>query len=99
MFGMKYLTDVTTLELNVDKCNGCTMCTVVCPHAVFQMFEKKARIVARDACMECGACATNCPEDAISVRAGVGCAQAIIMGRLRGTEPDCGCGSGSSDCC
>jgi len=47
----------------------------------------------RDACMECGACARNCPTGALSVKAGVGCAAAIIVGALRGTEPTCGCGS------
>jgi formate hydrogenlyase subunit 6/NADH:ubiquinone oxidoreductase subunit I len=46
--------------------------------------------------MECGACQNNCPADAISVGAGVGCAQAVINGFLRGTEPDCDCSGG---CC
>ena len=58
---------------------------------------KAARIRDREACMECGACARNCPASALSVKAGVGCAQAIIIGKLRGTAPDCGCGS--SGCC
>ena len=30
--------------------------------------------------MECGGCAKNCPEEAISVNPGVGCAAAIIAG-------------------
>lgn len=47
-------------------------------------------------CMECGACAINCPVEAISVRPGVGCAAAIVadwFGRLRksekGRQPGC----------
>lgn len=85
-----YLKDVVTLSLDKNKCTGCGMCTVVCPHAVFVMNEKKAIIADRDACMECGACALNCPAAAIGVNAGVGCAAAIINGALAGSEPCCG---------
>jgi len=98
MIGMAYLPNVVTLEYDADKCNGCQMCLMVCPHAVFAMENKRAKIVDRDACMECGACAKNCPEKALSVRAGVGCAYAIIIGAIRKTEPNCGCGD-SSSCC
>jgi ferredoxin len=42
------------------------------------MDEKRARVVDKDACMECGACALNCPVTAISVDAGVGCASGMI---------------------
>lgn len=87
-----YLPDVVTLELDVDKCNGCRMCIIVCPHEVFEMVDKRARIANRDACMECGACALNCETEAISVQSGVGCAAAVIQGAIRGTEPVCGCG-------
>jgi len=88
---MRYLTGVVTLELDGEKCNGCRMCTLVCPHFVFAVDNGKARIVERDACMECGACALNCPEGALSVDAGVGCASAVLTGKLRGTEPTCDC--------
>jgi NAD-dependent dihydropyrimidine dehydrogenase PreA subunit len=98
MTRLRYLPKVTTLELDRQKCNGCGICLLVCPHAVFVFEAKKAAIANRDACMECGACANNCPEGALSVRAGVGCAYAIIMGQLRGTEPSCGC-EDSQSCC
>ncbi len=76
------------------------MCVDVCPHAVFKMKGKKAEMVNRDACMECGACSRNCPAEAIMVTAGVGCASGIINGLLRGTEPTCDCGDdNSSGCC
>ncbi|HUU44159.1 MAG TPA: mercury methylation ferredoxin HgcB [Acidobacteriota bacterium] len=97
MNGLQYLTDVATLELDASRCNGCAMCVHVCPHAVFALREKRAVIVDRDACMECGACALNCPEEAITVNAGVGCAEAIIRGSLRGGEPTCG--EGNDSCC
>jgi len=95
LFGLRYLPGVVTLALETSKCNGCRMCVQVCPHGVFEIEAKRARIADRDACMECGACARNCPEGAISVDSGVGCATAVILGALRGTEPTCDC---SCDC-
>jgi len=74
------------------------MCLIVCPHAVFGYEERKAFISDLDACMECGACEMNCPEGAISVRSGVGCAAGILNGLLRGTEPTCECDSGGNCC-
>ncbi|MHC4355709.1 MAG: mercury methylation ferredoxin HgcB, partial [Planctomycetota bacterium] len=85
---LQYLKDVVTLELDAEKCIGCKKCEEVCPHGVFVVADGKAQIADRDNCMECGACQINCPADAISVGAGVGCAQAVINGFLRGTEPD-----------
>ena len=72
-----YIKNVVTLELNEQKCSGCNMCILVCPHEVFEMKNKKSIIRHKDACMECGACAKNCPEEAIYVRTGVGCAAGI----------------------
>ena len=54
------------------------MCTQVCPHGVFVLEGKKASVTDADLCMECGACAMNCPAGAIEVEAGVGCASAVI---------------------
>ncbi len=87
---MKYLKNVATLQYDADKCTGCGMCMAVCPHRVFAPHEGKVRITDRDLCMECGACARNCPFDAIDVQQGVGCAAAILMGMLTGSEPTCG---------
>ena len=95
---LRYLSGVVTLRLDELKCNGCGMCTTVCPHAVFCIGNGKARIADRDACMECGACQRNCPDGAIEVQSGVGCVTAIVKGALSGTEPDCDC-SGRSSCC
>ena len=92
MSEFRYLENVATLELDGEKCIGCGMCGVVCPHGVLEIVERKARITDRDLCMECGACARNCPVAALSVEAGVGCASAIIHGWLTGQEPSCDCG-------
>lgn len=100
MIRHKYLKNVVTLALNADKCIGCGMCLNVCPHKVFRLNSGKAWIGDRDRCMECGACARNCPVEALAVKAGVGCAAAIIQGKLKGTAPCCGGSDGNkSSCC
>ncbi len=88
---MQYLKNVVTLKLNEARCTGCAMCTKVCPHAVFELKNAKARIKDINNCMECGACALNCKDDALSVKSGVGCAAGIINGILNNTEPSCDC--------
>ena len=93
----RYLKDVTTLAFTADKCVGCWRCTEVCPHGIFDVNGEKVQITDKDLCMECGACALNCPAKAIEVNAGVGCAAAIIMGWFTGKEPSCGCDD--SGCC
>ena len=88
MSTFQYLEGVVTLEYDQGKCVGCTMCTIVCPHEVFRMEAKKALLVARDMCMECGACMRNCPVNAITVEAGEGCVRGIIN-ELLGIEGPC----------
>ncbi|MCL2126611.1 MAG: 4Fe-4S binding protein [Treponema sp.] len=93
----RYLKNVVSLSFDSEKCTGCGKCVEVCPHGVFNFAEGKARVTERDLCMECGACALNCPAEAITVNAGVGCAAAYIFGWLTGGEPACGCSGG--ECC
>lgn len=89
---LTYLKDVVTLNLNEEKCVGCGMCVDVCPQAVIGMNGVgRAWIQDRDACMECGACSRNCPTEAFSVQAGVGCAAAVIDSMLGREESTC-CG-------
>ena len=105
---LTYLKDVVTLKLDQEKCTGCGMCLEVCPHEVFKMNTRHVEIQNRDACMECGACSRNCPFDAITVRAGVGCAAAVINAMLGRTDTACCCttesgcspsGKKSAACC
>lgn len=90
---MTYLRDVVTLALDAGKCNGCGMCLEVCPHSVLARAEKRVRIDERDACMECGACAMNCPTGALQVQSGVGCAAAVLIGKATGRPVCCGPGT------
>jgi NAD-dependent dihydropyrimidine dehydrogenase PreA subunit len=86
-----YLKDVVTLKLDEEKCVGCGMCLIVCPHAVLRPANGKVEIRDRDACMECGACSQNCPFKAVSVRSGVGCATAVINSALGRKTSSCCC--------
>jgi len=97
-FHLNYLKDVVSLELDSEQCNGCGQCTRVCPREVLKLTDGKARIVERDRCMECGACALNCEAGALSVEAGVGCAAAVINGAL-GRDSACCCSTDSGGGC
>ena len=90
MAQLVYLKGVVTLEFDPEKCSGCGTCLEVCPRSVLARSNGHVRIVDRDACMECGACVRNCPTEALKVRAGVGCAAAVINSVL---------GRNSSSCC
>ena len=88
------------MSVNKDKCTGCGLCVDVCPHAVFKIEEKKASIVQRKYCMECGACKMNCAFGAIEVESGVGCAAAVIGSLFSGNKnPECGCSDKGGGCC
>jgi len=93
----RYLDNTAILRLTVEKCIGCGNCELVCPHRIFRLRDRKAEILDPDACMECGACAKNCPTNAIYVNPddGCGCAAYIInswIARVRGKAPSgCGC--------
>jgi NAD-dependent dihydropyrimidine dehydrogenase PreA subunit len=82
---------VNTLQYIPELCIACAMCWEVCPHGVFAE-GKTAQLVKQAACMECGACALNCPTNAIAVQSGVGCAAAMIKAALTGSkEKGCDC--------
>ncbi len=99
---VSYLKDVVSLSYFEEKCTGCSRCAEVCPHAVFVMRGPKAALVARDNCIECGACSLNSAFGAIAVTRGVGCAAAMINGLMTKGNADlgtCDCGSDSGGCC
>ena len=91
MTGLTYIQGVTTLALDEALCNGCMMCLKVCPHPVFERRKRAVVIRKPDLCIECGACTLNCPEGALSVNPGVGCAAAILKGWVTRSKPNCSC--------
>lgn len=88
-----------TLQYDSSLCIGCGMCVMVCPHAVFVMEGRLARLVRPDACMECGACELNCPPGALVVDSGVGCAAAMIRAALTGQKQPACSGDAAGSCC
>jgi NAD-dependent dihydropyrimidine dehydrogenase PreA subunit len=97
MKNFRYLDATAILRLSEEKCIGCGNCRLVCPHRIFRVRQGKAEIIDPDACMECAACATNCPTGAIYVNPddGCGCAAYIInswIARVFGkASSGCGC--------
>lgn len=95
----RYLPGVTSLTVAHERCVGCGKCSQVCPHGVFAHAEDgKVQVKDADGCMECGACALNCPVEAIQVTPGVGCAAYIISGWIHGKE-NASCGGPNGCCC
>jgi NAD-dependent dihydropyrimidine dehydrogenase PreA subunit len=90
-----------SLRYSPERCINCKRCTQVCPHGVFAEGAEHAELDHPGACMECGACAGNCPVQAIEVQSGVGCAWAMIGAALRGKDMDteCSCGGDDGTCC
>jgi NAD-dependent dihydropyrimidine dehydrogenase PreA subunit len=95
---MARVSTINTLEYDPELCVGCAMCTLVCPHGVFEMNGRAAQLVCPEACMECGACQLNCPSGAIAVESGVGCAAAMIHAALTGRPASCG-DDAETSCC
>ena len=94
MHGYRYIEGTATLQVDRQRCVGCGLCTVVCPHRIFSLTSKGLEILDFDLCMECGACARNCPVQAITVSPGVGCAAALLapfVNRLLGRKVLKGC--------
>jgi len=55
------------LDIKTDVCNGCGVCTKVCPLGSLKIEGGKATR-ASDACEGCFACVHNCPQKAVGMR-------------------------------
>ena len=58
------------VDINIDKekCTGCSTCVDVCPVGIYEMNDEKATVSGNlDDCVVCRACDTSCPSGAIEV--------------------------------
>ena len=55
------------IVIDLEKCNGCTLCARSCPYQAIEMVDKKA-VWIEDRCTLCGACLEACKFEAISGR-------------------------------
>ena len=62
------------VNINVNKCKGCELCTLVCPKEILTLGKninakgyQYIEISNRDECIGCGMCALICPDVALEV--------------------------------
>lgn len=54
------------IQQDVNKCNNCRICLMVCPKGVFGIIDKREiRIAKQRECFACNACVTQCAEAAL----------------------------------
>jgi len=56
------------IQQDINKCNNCRICLMVCPKGVFDIVEKNIRIKNRLECFACNACVTQCAENALILK-------------------------------
>lgn len=55
------------VEVNEEKCVGCSECIDVCPVEVFELQDEKSVPVNAEECLGCESCIEVCEEGAITV--------------------------------
>ena len=94
MHGYRYIDGAGDLAGRSTALRGLRQLRRGLPAPDFLPRRRGLEISDRDLCMECGACARNCPVQALTVSPGVGCAVAILAAwgnRLLGRKVLSGC--------
>ncbi len=55
------------VKIDLEKCNGDGECVETCPVEVLAIENEKAVVKNPDECIECEACVSACPHEAISM--------------------------------
>lgn len=55
------------IQVNQNKCTGCSLCTKACPADAIELKGKIAKPCDPFECMACGDCVAICPEEAITL--------------------------------
>ena len=55
------------INIDEEKCNGCSLCIPNCPEGAIQIIDGKARLISDLFCDGLGACIGHCPENAITI--------------------------------
>ena len=61
----EFVSDDWVIKIDHDKCIGAADCVDVCPSDVFVIKNGKSYAENVDDCIECCACVTSCPTEAI----------------------------------
>ncbi len=62
------------VKINIEKCKGCQLCTLVCPKEIIKLSNKinskgyqYIEITDPEKCIACGMCALICPDVVLEV--------------------------------
>jgi len=86
--------EIPHIFIDTSKCTGCGLCGEICPFGLPQSNDTgKYEIKKSELCIECSACARNCPTQAIIMQEQKGCG-CLWDARQRKKNPNndnCGC--------
>lgn len=79
-------------KVATDGCTLCLACTMVCPTGAFRANPDRPELsFLEDACVQCGLCATTCPEKVITLEPRLNFAQAASAAQVVKAEEPVGC--------
>ena len=61
------MSDLLLPRIDLERCDGCSWCVLVCPTGALSLVEGKAALTQPDLCEYDGACEEVCPNDALAL--------------------------------
>ncbi|MFQ6065271.1 MAG: HgcAB-like fusion protein [Candidatus Bathyarchaeia archaeon] len=67
--GVYRLSPYGSIQIDQERCSGCTLCYEVCPRGVYKIdfIGHKAKIVRAEDCVNCNACVRQCPQRCLTL--------------------------------